>query len=106
MANRINWHQMNQPIRGDVLQMQGNPSANHVTPASGVASIAAPAGTNYASVWSSNALGSLVSADILSVGSSGEDITSGFTIAIPADTILEIPNILPSKTKITMTDIV
>ena len=51
MANYVTWVQLNQPIKGDLVQMQGNPVADTVSPASGVATDVAPDGAQYAVVW-------------------------------------------------------
>lgn len=101
MVNFVNWHTTNQPIKGDVLQMQGNPVANHETPATGVATAVAPIGAQYASVWATVS----VTVSVSEVSGAGKDLVVGKTIAIPANTMLEIPNVVVDKSTITMTDI-
>jgi len=103
MANFINWLKTSQISKsGSPLQMQGNPASSDESPASGVASGLAPAGANYAMVWA--AAETKVKVDILK-DEKGQDVTSAFEIAIPANTLLEIPNIIAGRSKITMTDV-
>lgn len=97
MAGYINWMQMNQPIKGDLVQIQGNPASDHEVTTSGVASSTAPEGAAYASVWSTVA--ATIEATNLIDGS------GSYTIAIPASVLVEIPNIKPNETTITITDI-
>lgn len=98
MTNYVNWMQYSQQIKGDVLQTQGNPVANHESPATGVASGAAPQGAQYAYVWADVA--TQVQATNLNT-----NLGSGLTVTIPANTILEIPNIKVGETTIEMTDL-
>ena len=102
MTNYINWMQMNQVVRSDVIPTNGNAAGNHETTASGVASGVAPEGAQYALVWSDAASGSTVSATNLQ-DSSG--LGSGKTVAIPSKAVLEVVNITPGQTQITMTDL-
>lgn len=93
MTHYINWSQLNQPVSSDKLQMQGNPSKDHEVPADGVASSAAGVSA-YASVWSTAAC----SVSVTNLSGPG----SGFTKYIPANYVLDIPNLTPTST-ITMT---
>jgi hypothetical protein len=102
MANYITWMNLNMPAGKDgVLPMQGNPVAATVTPASGVASAVAPEGAQYAVVWAD--VPSAVSASVLK-GVNGDNLGDGKAITIPANTMIEIPNVIVGKTTITMTD--
>lgn len=104
MTNHINWLKSNQASQsGTTLQTQGNPTANDESPATTVASGLAPAGSNYAMVWADVA--TQVEASPLRNTVNGQDDVGSFTIAIPANVLLEIPNIIGSRTTITMTDI-
>lgn len=97
MANYVNWMKYSQPIKGDLLQIEGTPVSNHETPASGVASGAAPAGAQYASVWSD------VAVTVEAANLDGE--TSTYTYALPANTPLQIGNVVVGSTTIEMTTI-
>ena len=99
MTGYINWMQLNQPISGEKMQMQGNCVSDHEAIASGAPSNTAPTGTHYAAVWSENA--ATFRADGLGVGNEAE----GRTVAMPAGAVFEIPNIIPKKTTITITDL-
>lgn len=104
MTNFINWLQESQPIKGDVLPGQGNAVADYESPASGVASGVAPEGAQYAMVWTDNVNGSIVEASNLTTERTG-GFSDGKKIAIPTQFILEVFNVTPKKTQITMTDI-
>ena len=100
MTNYINWMQMNQVIRGDAIQTNGNPAGNYESPASGVASNVAPEGVAYAQV----------KADVAyKVSATNLDDTSGLGSGVEtahlAGEIFEIINVTPGKTTITMTDL-
>lgn len=100
MTNYVNWMQTNMPIKGDVLQMQGNPVSDTVSPATGVATAVAPQGTHYAMVWST------VATQVQATELNG--VSDGYQnkiVTIPANTILEIPNVQVGKTIIEMTDV-
>lgn len=100
MTNYVNWMQTNMPIKGDVLQMQGNPVSDTVSPATGVATEVAPQGTHYAMVWST------VATQVQATELGG--VSDGYQdkiVTIPANTILEIPNVQVGKTIIEMTDV-
>lgn len=98
MAIYVNWMQLNQPIRGDAMQMEGNAASNHVVATTGVATSAAPNNCSYASVWSDDPF--TVSATNLSV-----PVGSGYTTAWPANCPMQIPHIQPGKTTLTITTI-
>jgi len=99
MVGYVNWMQKSQPIKGDLLPIEGNPVSNHTVTASGVATSAAPQGTQYVSLWSDAA--ATVSASALADVTLGE----GLTFALPANYVMQIPNIIPGETTITITDI-
>lgn len=104
MTNYINWMKSNQTSQsGTALQTQGNPAASTESPATTVASGVAPAGANYAMVWATVAV--TVSASTLRSPKDSDPDDNAFTITIPANVALEIPNVIPSKTTITMTDV-
>lgn len=91
MAVYFNPIKTNQPkAGGDTLQMQGNSSANHGT----ASPYSVPEGTNYVSVWSDANF--TVSATPL------KDTEGGFTAFYPANTIIDIPNVIGGKTVITV----
>ena len=99
MAGYVNWMQTSQPIKGDLIPIEGNPAANHTVTASGVATGEAPTGTQYVSLWSTAACTvSLSELDGLSLG-------AGLTYALPANFVVQFANIIPKKTTITITDI-
>lgn len=100
MTNYVNWMQMNQPIKGDVLPMEGNPVSDTESPATGVASGLAPQGAQYASVWATGV--TQVQANNL------KDVIDGYQnkiFTLPANTILNIPNVEAGVTTIEMTDV-
>lgn len=104
MTNYVNWLKTSQMSKsGTTLQTQGNPVANSESPATGVASGAAPEGANYAMVWADVA--TRVQASPIRVQSEAGPDTGNYTVALPANTILEIPNIIPGETTVEMTDI-
>ena len=99
MTNYINWMQLSQPIKGDVVTMEGNAVSDYESPATTVASGVAPEGAQYASVWADVAI---------KVEASNLDENAGFSdkeYALPANTVLQIPNITVGKTTITCTDL-
>lgn len=100
MTNYVNWVQLNQPIKGDVLQMEGNPVSDTSTPASGTP-VTAPEGAQYASVWATVA--TQVQANNLEGVS---DAYQNKIFTLPANTLLQIPNVTPNVTTIEMTDVV
>lgn len=101
MTNYINWMQANQiQASGDTLPIQGNPSGDTESPATSVASGVAPLYTNYASIWATVPF--KVSATNLT---DSNGVASTLESAYPANTVVEIPNVTPSKTTITMTDL-
>jgi len=101
MTNYVTWTKDNQPIKGDVLQYVGNPVANHATPSTGVATSSAPEGATSAVVWADVATTVQVSHI---KGKNGAE-TNNYTMAIPANYVLAISNVVPGKTTIEMTDI-
>lgn len=103
MTNYINWMQNNQPIAGDKLPMQGNPVEDHESPATGIASGVAPQGAQYAMVWAD--VNVTVEAANLNSSATGTALADGKTVALPANTPMEVPNIEPLKTTITMTNL-
>lgn len=105
MTGYINWMALTQPIKGDVLPMEGNPVADAETVASTGTSNAAPEGAQYASVWCDVA--STVEVNIISRSPTGEPETihSAKEMKIPANVPVQIPNIVPGSSTITVTDI-
>ncbi len=101
----INWMAMTQPIKGDVLPMEGNAVSDAVTVASAGTSAAAPQGAQYASIFCTVA--TTVEANIISLRSGGEPNAtySAKEMKIPAGIMVQIPNIVVGKTTITVTDI-
>lgn len=101
----VNWMAMTQPVKGDVLPMEGNPVSDAVTVASAGTSAAAPEGAQYATVWCTVA--STIEANIISRKSGGEIETlfSAKEQKIPAGAMVQIPNIVVGQTTITATDI-
>lgn len=95
MVNHVNWMQ---PSQGSVLPTEGNPVAAPESPTTGVATAVAPEGAQYASVWAT--VDTLVEATNLTTS-----LGSGIQYALPANTVLQIPNITVKKTTIEMTDI-
>ena len=85
--------------------MEGNPVADYESVASTASSNAAPEGAAYASVWCDVA--SVVEGDVISPkgAKAGEAIYSAKEIAVPANIPVQIPNIIPGVTTITVTDI-
>lgn len=99
MAGYVNWMQASQPIKGDLIPIEGNPVSNHTVTASGVATGEAPTGTKYVSVWSDAAATITLSAlDGLTLG-------AGLTYAVPANVVVQFANVIPKETTITITDI-
>ena len=98
MTHYINWCLNNAPISGDKLQMQGNPSKDHEVPSDATASAVAGS-AHYASVWSTAACTVLVTNIRMPDGTLE---TTGFTKYIPANYVLDIPNLTAAST-ITMT---
>lgn len=104
MTGYINWKAMTMPIKGDVLQMEGNNVADTDTVAS-AGTATAPLGAQYASVWCDVA--STLEADVISLNGSpeGEPIYNAKTFIVPANTMVHIPNIVAGTTTITVTDL-
>lgn len=104
MTNYVNWLKTNQVSQsGSTIQTQGNPVSNDESPATGVASGVAPDGANYAMCWAD--VGTRIEASPLYDKVTNQEDTGSFTIATPANTPIEIVNVIPGKTVITMTDI-
>ena len=99
MAHYINWFQGNQiTSAGDALQTQGNPADDYESPADGVASGVAPLYTRYASVWSTAAF------KVTATSINDENgVASTKEVAYPANIPVEIINITPGYTTITIT---
>ena len=94
-----------QAIKGDALQTEGNAVADAETVASAGTSAACPEGTQYVSVWCDVA--STVEANVISVSgaSAGDTIYNAKEYKIPANIPVQIPNVVPGVTTITVTDI-
>lgn len=103
MTNYVTWMQLNQPSKGDVLQMQGNPVADTLSPLTTVATAVAPVGAAYAVCWADVAV--KVEADTLARGANSVNLGDGKFITIPANTMIEVPNVIAGVTAITMTDV-
>jgi hypothetical protein len=96
--------QINQPAGKDgVLQMQGNPVATTESPATTVASGVAPIGAQYAVVWAD--VPTEVQANTLTKNASAANLGDAKSISWPANTALEVPNVIVGVTTITMTDV-
>ena len=99
MANYITWMQNNQPIKGDILQMQGNPVSDTVSPASAAATAVAPEGSHYALVWAD------VATEVKATNlNKVNDLYQAKSVTIPANYVLEVPNVQVGYTTITLTD--
>jgi len=100
MTHYINWMQKNQVQAADTLQTQGNPADDYESPADGVASGVAPEGALYACIWGTAVFKVTATnlKDPSGLGSTKE-------VVWPANIPLEIINIQPGKTTITMTAI-
>ena len=99
MPGYVNWMQPSQTIKGDLMQTEGNPVANHVVTSSGVATAAAPVGAQYVSVWST------VEATVSLSALDGVGLGAGATYALPANLVVQFPNVIPGETTVTITDI-
>lgn len=101
----VNWMAMTQPVKSDVLQMEGNAVSDAVTVADAGTSAVAPQGAQYASLFCTVA--STVEANIISLRSGGEPhaLYSAKEMAVPAGISVQIPNIVVGKTTITVNDI-
>ena len=98
MTNYINWVQLSQPIKGDAIQGEGNAVADYESPASGVASGTAPSTAHYATVWSTTNCK-------VEVTNLKEPAISNVEYALPANTPLQVFNVTPNTTTITLTDL-
>ena len=98
MAIYLNWMEFSQTIKGDLVPTEGNPVADHLVLTSGVASTVAPVGAQYASVWST-------AAATVAVSDLGGKLGENKTYALPANVVLQIPNIVVNSSTITVTDI-
>lgn len=105
MTGYINWMAFTQPIKGDVVTIEGNAVSDAVTVTTGNTSAAAPQGAQYASVWCTVA--STIEANIISTKNNpaGETIYNAKEYKVPANIPVQIPNIVPGVTTITVTDI-
>lgn len=97
MTGYINWMQLNAPIRGDAMQMEGNPVSDHSVVAS-AGTATAPEGAVYASVWCT------VAATIKATNLKDAKAQNK-TYAAPAGTVIQVPNLTPGQSVITITDI-
>lgn len=75
---------------GDTLNIEGNPVANHGTSSPYLV----PEGANYVSVWKD--------ADFTVSATPLKDTEGGFTAIYPANTIVQVPNVIGGKTIITV----
>ena len=100
MTNYINWMQKNQVEAADTLQTQGNVADDYESPSTGVASGVAPEASQYATVWATVPF-KLTATNLIDKS----NLASTKEIAWPANTPLEVINIQPGKTTITMTDL-
>lgn len=103
MTGYINWFALTQPIKGDVLNMEGNAVADYETVTSTNTSNAAPEGAQYASIVCS--VDSTVEATNIGRNGQAETILSDKEQFAPAGVPLQIPNVIPGKTTITVTDV-
>lgn len=92
--------QKNQTEAAETLQTQGNVADDYETPANGVASGVAPEAAQYATVWGT-ANFKLTATNL--IDASG--LASTKEIAWPANIPLEIINVRPGLTTITMTEL-
>lgn len=105
MTGYVNWHALTQPIKGDLVQLDGNIVADGEVLASTETTAVAPEGAQYASVWCTVA--STVEANLISPkkNPAGETIYNAKEYAVPPETFVTIPNVIAGKTTITVTDI-
>ena len=105
MTGYVNWMALTQPIKGDVVAMEGNTVSDAVTVASAGTSAVAPEGAQYASVWCDAA--STIEANIIDPkgNPAGATIYNAKEYKVPANYVVQIPNIIPGVTTITVTDI-
>ena len=100
MTNYVTWMQDNQ---GSVLPIQGNPAASTLNPASGVATAKAPVGASYALCWAD--VPTQVKGDILAPRANSVNLGNNEFVAIPANQLYEVSNVIAGVTAITMTDV-
>jgi len=104
MVGYVNFMQLNQPgSGGDTLQIQGNPVANHEVVASAGTSAAAGESAHYARVLVS-VLSTVSATNLKDTPGGNTNLGNGKTVVVPANGILEIPNIT-RDTQITVTDV-
>jgi len=99
MANYVNWMAFTQQSKDGVIQTEGTPVADTETPNTGVATSVAPEGAQYASVWST------VNTQVQANNVKGGALLQNKIYTLPAATVLQIPNVIPKKTTIKMTDL-
>lgn len=102
MTGIINWAAYTQSnVNGTVINTQGNNVADGVTVASG-GTAKAPEGAMYASVYCD--VVSTVSPDFIS-SPDDKTIFNGKETRFAAGETREIPNVIPGKTTLTVTDV-
>lgn len=104
MTGHVDWMQLNMPIHGDAIQMQGNTVGNTETVASAGTSAVAPVGAHYARIIVS-VLSTVVATNLKPNLSGQTNLGDGKTVTVPANGLIEIPNILEGVTTITVTDV-
>ncbi len=86
-----------------MIQMQGNPVKNSETVTTGNTSAVAPKGAVYARVLVS--VLSTVSANTLAQGPNSVNLGNGRTIVVPANGVIEIPNVIEGVTTVTVANV-
>lgn len=105
MTAYINYMAFTQKTKDGNVPTQGNAVADAETVSSGGTSAVAPEGTQYIAIWSDAA--TTIEINIVSLNGSpnGEAIYNAKEIKIPANALVEIPNIVAGVSTVTVTDI-
>lgn len=106
MTGYINWMAFTQKTKDGFIPTEGNAVADAVTVASAGTSAPAPEGAQYASIWCD--VDSTIEANIISTKTGqpqGETIYNAKEFKVPAGVMVQIPNVVPGVTTITVTDI-